>query len=429
MRLEDEVILYLSCTTLDRPLPPRLKDILSAGLDWEYLLGRAVHHRVVTQVHENLRLLATRLGGQVPQRIVEEMRAVSHSFLGYSMTLNEEAKTILNVLKDEGVEFTPIKGLVLSETVYPERYLRFYRDIDLFFPSLDEMRRAEKKMTGLGYDFVLSDARGSMFSKPRQELSMVCDLHYSASFFNKFQYPTKIEELWTRSSVALICGVEVTVMSPEHMLLILSLHSFYHGSFSLIDFADAVHIIEETENLDWQFIQSLLKQYPCAFGIPMTIIYSTYLDLFDREIIPNATFKVLTELNPATARITQEPREHSLRNTQIPLPYRRLCLLCNHHPYCPLSLYIDVSYTKYSREKLQPLDQRLFRYLLEYYFILTTVREKHGIKYAIRCLYEETAVFGDYIIDRLARMLGRGTQTPRLNPNIRLRSQPQDTDQ
>lgn len=422
MSLEDECILYLSCTSLNEQLLPRLKNILSCSLDWDYFIGKAIHHRVVPQLYPNMRILAAELGDLISQMALEKMREVNHSFLGYSMTLNEEARKILKALKDEGIEFAPIKGLLLAETVYPERYLRFYRDIDLFFPNLDEMRRAEKEVVELGYDFVLSDARGSMFSKRKQEFSIVCDLHRSASFFNKFQYPDEIEELWTRSSVDNIGGVEVTIMSSEHMLLMLCLHSFYHGSFSLIDFADATHILGKKKSLDWQFISRLLKQYPCAFGIPMTIIDATYLDLFDREIMPRNVSKALSDLNPAIARTTQNPTERSLRRTQIPVPYRKLCLQCSHHKYCPLSLYINFSYTNFSPDKPQPLNQRVFRYLLEYYFILTAVREKYGIRYASRCLYEETAVFGDFILGRLAKMLGKETRIPRLNSNVRIRS-------
>jgi hypothetical protein len=206
------------------------------------------------------------------------------------------------------------------------------------------------------------------------------------------------------------------------MLLILCLHSFYHGSFSLIDFADATHILKEEKRIDWQFILRLLKQYPCAFGIPLTIIDATYLDLFDREIIPRNISKALSNLNPATAGTAQKPLEQSLRRTSIPVPYRRVCLQCSRHRHCPLSLYIDISYTKYSSDKPQPLNQRFYRYLLEYYFILTAVREEYGYRYATRCLYEETGVFVDVILSRLVKMLGKETDIPRLNPNVHIRS-------
>ena len=415
MSFEDKLLLYLTCSSINEQLLHKIKDILSTGLDWNYVLGRAIHNKVFPTLYQHLRLLATtELRNLIPQSVLARARELNYSFIGYSIVLHEEVRKIFKSLKAGGIEFTPIKGVLLADTVYPKKHLRFFSDIDLLFPSVDEMRGVVEKLAKLGYNFVSSNARESVFRKHIHGISIDCDMHRSLSFFDFFEYPRAnilIEDLWRKSSKNRVGGVKAKVMSAEHMLLVLCLHSFHDGALSLIDLCDAIHILRKHPRLDWQFISRQLKEYPCALGIPMSIINGICADFLGVNLVPKTVFKALCDNNLIASRISWKSAKQSLGNLQYPVPYRKFCLECVDYTHCPLSLHL---YFHRPRDYIR-------RCLLDFYCILTIVKERYGIKYASKCFYQECAGVLDFLVGKLIKVLEKEPRIPKLNPFLRHR--------
>ncbi len=397
MLREDKLLFYLVCIHENERLLPTVKHLLTQNLDWNYVIGKAIHNRIIPLLNHNLRIKDTKeLTSLIPSNILDKIKELNYTFTGHSLVFHEEAKNILKCLDEATIEFTPIKGVLLDQNVYPKKYLRFFSDIDLLFPNSTEIKKAEQILLNLGFNHVFSNARESVFRKYRHGQSIHCDMHHSLTFFNFFEYP-KIGGFWRKTSEATVSGVKVKVMSPEYMLIVLCLHSFLHGSFSLLDLSDAICILTKYADFNWHFISKQLEEYPCSLGIPITIIkriLHEYLDI----IIPLKTDSIkLNNKKRFLSQIGEEPVQQSLGDLQYPLPYNTLCKRCKDERSCSISRFIN------ERMKLQKLHtNRISDFiLLEYYeilLILQMIRKKYGFKYALKCLHQEFKGIFTYII-------------------------------
>ncbi len=389
---EDKLTLYLACSG-ENAWSDKIKDILITELDWRLVIGRIVHNRVVSSCYQSLRQLAnTTQKNLVPQKILKRLRELNHPFIGYSIILHEETKIIFKSLKSAGIEFTPMKGILLAETVYPEKHLRFIRDIDLLFPSIAELQRAEALMPTLGYESVYSYDRETLLRKTRSVFAIECDMHRSLSFFHYFEYPSKIKSLWETASEKRVGGVKVRVMNAEHMLLVLCLHSFYDGCILLKDLCDVIQILRTQPRLDWQFIAQQLKEFPCAFGIPLRIIDEMLKDFFNVNFLPKTMYRALHNDNGMLSKINWNALKQELGTLQFPFYYGKFCP--QNCIYCPRYLRDNVESTDTELELNKSTNNpmhKLKRVLLDYYFILTIVRKKQGIKHALKSLYQQSA--------------------------------------
>lgn len=400
MSNEERLVLYVVCTSLDEMVLQKIKEVLSKDQNWRFILGRAIHHRVIPKFYQNLRLLTnTELKNLIPHWILEKVRELNYVFIGRSIVIQEEINTIFKSLKVRDIQFTPIKGALLAETFYPKKYLRFLTDIDLLFPNSNEKIRADEILVKLGYKLVKDSVKESNFRKNRNNLSIICDSHRLLTLFKYFEYP-KIEELWKNMSEEKVGGVKIKVLSGEHMLLILCLHSFQHKSFLLQDLCDAVQILRKFPNLDWQYILEQLDKYPCVLGIPLGIINVMFNYLFNKNIMPKTAFKVLRYVQVINAKVSGISAKQTLEDPEYLIPYEKFCPKCDSYTHCP----------RYFLDSDKIVKQRKLRFiknrLLEYYFILTSIKRTHGIKYALSCCYQESiGILGEVLGRKLKRLI------------------------
>ena len=404
MLREDKLLFYLVCIHENERLLPTVKHLLTQNLDWNYVIGKAIHNRIIPLLNHNLRIKDTReLAILIPSNILDKIQELNYTFTGHSLVFHEEAKIILKCLDEAAIEFTPIKGVLLDQNVYPKKHLRFFSDIDLLFPNSTEIKRAEQILLNLGFDHVFSNARESVFRKYRHGQSIHCDMHRSLTFFNFFEYP-KIGGFWRKTSEATVSGIKLEVMSPEYMIIVLCLHSFLHGSFSLLDLSDAIRILTKYSDFNWRFISKQLDEYPCSLGIPITVIKSIFNEYLDITIPLKTDNITLNNKKRFLSQINEEPVKQSLGDLQYPIPYNTLCKRCNDYGSCPISRFIN------ERMKLQKLrTNRISDFiLLEYYeilLILKMISKKYGFKYALKCLHQEFKGIFTYIINIIKSQL------------------------
>lgn len=405
MFYEDKFLLYLSNPNGNEQLLQQVKDIPFTSLDWRYIIGKSIHHRVFPILSQNLFFLAANSHNLIPQEVLEKVREVNYSFIGQSIVVYEEIRRIFQSLINEGIEFTPIKGVLLAEIVYPERHLRFFKDVDLLFPNVSEMRSAEETLIKLGYDFFWTNSRGSTFKKRKQGISIDCDLHRSFSLFLFHEYPCSrslIEDLWRKSSKQRVRGVKVTAMSAEHMLFMVCIHSFYHRFFSLLDLIDAIQIMRKNPGLDWEFILKKIKEYPCALGLPISIIHSVCTDFFKIKIMPEAIINAINDDNTMISRINWKSVKRSLGELQYPVSYMKFCNGCVEN--CVYKATLMDTPENQTRKKIS---KYIHEYTYGYYCIMTLARKRYGIKYAVKCFVQQLAAPLGFLIGKSMKILGK----------------------
>ncbi|MFX0135844.1 MAG: nucleotidyltransferase family protein [Candidatus Hodarchaeota archaeon] len=387
MSNEEKLVMYVVCTSINERVLHKIKEILSTDLNWRFVLGRAIHHRVIPKFYQSLTLLTeTELKNLIPNWVLEKVRELNYAFIGRNIVIQEEINKIFKSLKVRGIEFTPIKGVLLAETIYPKNYFRFLLDIDLLFPNDNEKIRAEEILVNLGYKLIWDAVSQSLFRKNGNIPPIFCDSHRFLTLFRYFEYP-KIDDLWKNMSEQKVGGVKVKVLSGEHMLLVLCLHSFKHKSFLLQDLCDAIQILRKYPNLDWQYILEQLEKYPCVFGIPLGIINVMFNYLFNENIMPKTAFKVLRYVNVITAKVGGISAKQTLENPEKLAPYEIFCPKCDNYIHCPI--YFPDSNSKVKNGRLGFIKNML----LEYYYILTSIKRTHGIKYALKCFYQQSIGF------------------------------------
>lgn len=382
----------------------KVKEILNSCLDWNYIIKKALENSVFPQFYRNLITLSASDESLIPQSVLKQIREMYYSFISCNMILYDEAKRILRVLKTKGIEFMPMKGVLLAETIYPDRDLRAVGDIDLLFPNIEEKKRAERQLTRLGYTFQGSLPTESWFYKYKHGMQISCEPHLFIGWSSYFQYP-KVDDIWKTSLKKTIEGVKVSVMTPEYMFRMLCLHSVKEGIFSLKDLCDAIEILRKFPELDWKFIVGYNNKdvWIDVLTIPLYIISTVSNDLFAESIVPERILEQINKGGFIKSSINQKSVKQLINddNFQFPILYESFCRNCDKCTFCPLILsqFIPSESLNLSKEILQGFQ----RFFWSYYLILRFVRKSYGIVYAIRCFCEQSR----YILVLVPRTLRR----------------------
>ena len=337
--------------------------------------------------------------GKIPEAPLKLAKRLSYAFVGHNLATFEETSRIYRYMAAKEIHFMPIKGVLLGEVVFPESHLRFIRDIDLLFPENRTMRMAEKVLVGLGYRLVWTDSRASAFRVSRGRDSFNVDLHRSFSFFHFHEYPRTqdlVEDMWRRSSRRTIAEVQVQVMSPECMLTLLCLHSFFHGSLSILDLSDAVHIVGKYPSLDWNFILNKVKRYRCMLEIPLRAMDSACYSFLGIKIVPRNMEESIRGDNSHKSRFNWDVVKRSLLNCRYFVSYKEFCHECSR----------ECVYFSRTGEPETSMYGRMKEYLHEYYYIVTLVRWHYGYRYSLRCLAQELVAPSAYCLGRSIGSLG-----------------------
>ena len=176
---------------------------------------------------------------------------------------------ITDALKNENIDFIPLKGPVLSFRLYGDATWRRYGDIDLMV-EVAKVTGAAKLLTDLGYKpfghtwpdndigqrLIVNHVHHILYWNSERELMV--ELHWRL-----FQTPAvsfrKIEELvkQNQSSVTL-AGRSFRVLSHELELLYLIMHGsihFWHRLKWILD----VNALLISQNTDWELFNSMVR--------------------------------------------------------------------------------------------------------------------------------------------------------------------------
>jgi hypothetical protein len=171
---------------------------------------------------------------------------------------------VLRALTSAGADAIVLKGAALSELVYPDASLRHAHDVELLIEpgSWDRAGRALARLPFTGLD-ALEDA-------PRAELTHASGLPvvlYRRLFQIPF-YNVPVDDVWTRTEPASLCGAAARVLSPADAIVHLcgrALHCAGIRSFRWI--VDAWYVLDRRRDIDWD----VLLRVACARNLAMPL--------------------------------------------------------------------------------------------------------------------------------------------------------------
>ncbi len=228
---EHEVLLSIARRELDSRGVAEVRDLVRQPLDWDYLFGVAVNHRLVPLLHKNLACVADLVPGHFLARLKRESVANSQSVLHL---IGKQLK-LYRLLKEHGIRVAIFKGAVLAQLAYGEVSLRQAGDIDVLIDRGD-FARARSLLESLGYEMSPRLTEAQLASHlafhceipfMRDEWFTVVDLHWGLAP-RSFVFGVDARDVMSRLQTVSLAGTTIETFCVEDMVLYQSMHGAKH---------------------------------------------------------------------------------------------------------------------------------------------------------------------------------------------------------
>jgi len=287
MNMRPEYRLLLDCARikLSEDKQDEIRKLVNDGLDWDYLLQMSKTHRLAPLLYYHLH--QTDHEHQIPQCIIDQLHNTYYSNLARNIPLSYELDKILNVFKKKGIPIVVLRGLALAQTIYKNIALRVTADIDLLVQKKDLSRVAktllELEFTSSQSGFITKEYSAELcFAKQGASGgkglgSAVIDVHQeiTSSIRLKKIIKTDTERVIRRARPVRIKDVNMLVMTPEDLLLHLTLRHCFQRLIRLCDIADVIKA--KKDKLNWQSLLQKAKENRLSIITYYTLYYARQL--------------------------------------------------------------------------------------------------------------------------------------------------------
>jgi len=214
MDREDEFLLALSRTHIEKALLESLRALLVQDVDWRELLRRADYHRVIPLVYLNLR---RHYSNVVPKSTLVALQQRHNEIARKNLLLVAQLQKVIKLLESRGISSIPYKGPVTALIVYGNLSLRQFGDLDIWVDPTD-FAEAKQILERSGY--LLAVEYGWEASLVDGTTGICIDLHRGITPDN-FPVHLVFAELCERASQFSFVGRDVNILSAEDLLIVL----------------------------------------------------------------------------------------------------------------------------------------------------------------------------------------------------------------
>ena len=228
------------------------QNLITQDLDWKYFIQTCLLHRVIQLI-----LLKKDLANYIPPEILDKIKAKSQNVALENLNLSMNLIQISQLLKANGIEFLTYKGPTLSVLAFGNESLRQSGDLDLLIFKKD-MAKIRKIIAENG-------GKDSWKLTPKQEKAVfrlynefpmlfgesetLIEFHWAfAESFLAFDYG--FEEVFRNSQKVLLHGLEISALSDEDQLIVLTFHGSKHFWTQLNWICDIAGLLERRP-IDW----------------------------------------------------------------------------------------------------------------------------------------------------------------------------------
>ncbi|HAJ27877.1 MAG TPA: hypothetical protein DCG53_11665 [Syntrophus sp. (in: bacteria)] len=207
--------------------------------------------------------------------VYEALKDRFHSQIRKNMECSATATIVFRLLQKAGIPFIVLKGIALSEHVYPHFAMRTTSDLDILIRK-DDLLRADLVLTQAGYQAWDSTPQQALLNPPGYLASLeyhkpgisfaYAHLHWhlvnTSTPATAFIKKVDMERVWEKSVIAKVAATEVRLLCPEHLIIYLCEHALRVGhSFDrLILICDILNAVKTYEaNLDWNIVAAEAK--------------------------------------------------------------------------------------------------------------------------------------------------------------------------
>lgn len=264
LKPEDQLLLCCVNTWKDAKNETKIKSLINSDLDWDYLLELASRHKLLPLLYWQLEHICL---DEIPSEFMQNLKEFLKNNASKNLFFMKEVIEVIKTLNEQDIQSVPYKGPILAQQAYGNLTMRQFGDIDLFVRK-DDVPRIKEILISKGYtpEFNLDSVQEQNYLKSQRELKFdhelkgIClELHwkFSGVFLN---LPSNAEEIFLDDLISLnMGGVLIREISPENLLLILSIHNASHQWGRLAWLVDIVTLIKNKE-MDWQKVLKISRQ-------------------------------------------------------------------------------------------------------------------------------------------------------------------------
>ncbi|NTU52713.1 MAG: nucleotidyltransferase family protein [Chlorobiaceae bacterium] len=260
------------------------RDIESCSSDeWLMLLDLANENRVSQMLYT----FVMAQGLTPPPDIAERLRSVHLSGVVDGARRHHHFEKISDALTNEGITIIPLKGVWLSETVYPNIAMRGMADIDLWIRK-EDIDKALKVMESTGYKQIdspssrpreLQDAMLGEILLCKKEAPFV-ELHWGIFLGEWLRQTAWIDERLIRDRTLPWKGEMVRQLQPEDAVLHVAVHLAvnHHMSESALRSLFDLHMMRRSLEIDWGLVIDRAVSWRIA--TPVWFVLDMMIQLF-----------------------------------------------------------------------------------------------------------------------------------------------------
>lgn len=263
------LLLYSACFATTPEVKAKMVLALEDITDWKKAAKVVVERQGAGLVLRKLAEMG--LTDRVPSEIVGVWKQARMMTISRHMVLAEHFRRVASVLVENGIEVIAMKGIYLSEGLYPEPGLRQFSDIDLLVREeygeltisiLQQMGyRVPDLLTHIPDD--IAEATEALHFPPMTMGGVSIEVH---TLLVRPSAPFSIDmsEVWHEAIPVSLHGAPAKVFSPEYQFLTVAQHldkHFRQGKFQMTGFYDLINIVSTNPfKINWNRLLELCHQ-------------------------------------------------------------------------------------------------------------------------------------------------------------------------
>ncbi len=282
INLSNENMLLLTCVRGERPDEIVYK--MRSPLNWEEILASSFWQGIASIAYYHMQNIQARI--PVPENILDQLKGAYYATTAKNTYLYKELSAILDAFHENSIDLIVLKGMALAKTVYSDIGLRQIGDIDLLVKR-EYLSHAEQIMSDLGYivdekrplEWIRENFHHICFIHPGKNIKVEIHWHitYKSHPVSNFTFDSDfIRRCWERALTIEIFDKKVQVLSPEDLLIHLSLHFIKHrflspewgykrcfiSKGSLIQLYDIALVLKYYRgNINWERVHHEIREY------------------------------------------------------------------------------------------------------------------------------------------------------------------------
>jgi len=252
------------CASSDLDLPSgRLRRLLSGQPDWEELIRRLAEHGLLGAFKRLLEIEGC--ADLLPESVLPVVKGTCRMETMAGLVREQLTERVLRALAERSIPLMPVKGIHLSEKVYPRRGIRPLSDVDLL-TTRGCIEDAALALTELGLEAQANHTPTFRSSGAFEVVFEVDALRGRTKSRFRETYLIDADEVWTASIPGELFGVGVREMRPEHLLIYLSLHLAERHYFERLIWLRDIRevIIGYGDAIDWEYLAGCAKRWRAA---------------------------------------------------------------------------------------------------------------------------------------------------------------------